>query len=91
MVDWITVPRNDAAYRLPYCFQKGNGGRALLFVHGFAKENFCAAFQSPALADYDLLAFDFPGAGVRLIVGDSSRGSGAVRTEFHEIGQEVSK
>src|SRR5690348_2061816 len=66
MLDWITVRRNEAAYRLPYCFRKGNGGPALLFVQGLggAKENFYAAFQSPSLADCDLLAFDFPGSGL---------------------------
>jgi pimeloyl-ACP methyl ester carboxylesterase len=65
-LDWVTVRRNGAAYRLPYCFRKGNGGPALLFVHGLggAKENFYAAFQSPAVADCDLLAFDFPGTGL---------------------------
>jgi pimeloyl-ACP methyl ester carboxylesterase len=38
----------------------------LLFVHGLggAKENFYAAFQSAALADCDLLAFDLPGTGL---------------------------
>lgn len=65
-LDWITVHRNQAAYRLPYCFRKGNGGPALLFVHGLGgcKENFYAAFQSAALADCDLLTFDFPGTGL---------------------------
>jgi pimeloyl-ACP methyl ester carboxylesterase len=59
------VHRNQAAYPLPYCFRKGNGGPALLFVHGLGgcKENFYAAFQSAALADCDLLTFDFPGTG----------------------------
>jgi len=62
-LDWITVHRNQAAYRLPYCFRKGNGGPALLFVHGLGgcKENFYAAFQSAALADCDLLHSIFPG------------------------------
>jgi pimeloyl-ACP methyl ester carboxylesterase len=51
---------------LPYFYRKGNGGPALLFVHGLggAKENFYAAFQSSALADCDLLAFDLPGTGL---------------------------
>jgi pimeloyl-ACP methyl ester carboxylesterase len=65
-LDWIAVRRNESAYRLPYLYQKGNGGPALLFVHGLggAKENFYAAFQSSALADCDLLAFDLPGTGL---------------------------
>jgi hypothetical protein len=37
-LDWVTVRRNGAAHRLPYCFRKGNGGPALLFVHGLGGE-----------------------------------------------------
>lgn len=65
-LDWVTVSRDGAQYRLPYCFRKGTTGPALLFIHGLggAKENFHAAFQSPALAHCDLLSFDFPGTGL---------------------------
>src|SRR5262245_32489722 len=65
-LDWVTVERNGIEHRLPYCFRKGTTGPALIFIHGLggAKENFYAAFQSAALADCDLLAFDFPGTGL---------------------------
>jgi pimeloyl-ACP methyl ester carboxylesterase len=65
-MQWVTVARNGAQHRLPYCFRKGTGGPALLFVHGLggAKENFYAAYQCTALAHCDLLAFDFPGTGL---------------------------
>lgn len=44
----------------------GTGGPAILFVHGLggAKENFYAAFQSPALADCTLVTFDEPVTGL---------------------------
>jgi pimeloyl-ACP methyl ester carboxylesterase len=47
-------------------YRDGTGGPAILFVHGLggAKENFYAAFQSPALADCTLAAFDEPGTGL---------------------------
>ena len=65
-LDWVTVERHGTEHRLPYCFRKGTTGPALIFIHGLggAKENFYAAFQSAALSDYDLLAFDFPGTGL---------------------------
>lgn len=42
------------------------GGPSILFVHGLggAKENSYAAFQSPALHECTLLAFDEPGTGL---------------------------
>ncbi|HJQ65980.1 MAG TPA: alpha/beta hydrolase [Gemmatimonadales bacterium] len=65
-LEWLTVRRNGFEYRLPFLFRKGTTGPALLFIHGLggAKENFYAAYQSPALADCDLLSFDFPGTGL---------------------------
>ncbi len=49
---------------LPYRRRTGTGP-ALLFVHGLggSKENFSAAFDSPALRDCALLTFDLPGSG----------------------------
>ena len=51
---------------LPYLYRAGRNGPSILFVHGLggAKENFLHAFQSPALADCELLAFDEPGTGL---------------------------
>lgn len=64
-LDWVTVRRNDSEVRLPYCY-RGGTGPAVLFIHGLggAKENFLGAFQSPALLDCELLAFDLPGTGL---------------------------
>ena len=69
----LTVSRNGFEHRLPFVFRKGTTGPALLFIHGLggAKENFYAAFQSPALADCDLLTFDFPGTGLAEFDADS--------------------
>jgi pimeloyl-ACP methyl ester carboxylesterase len=65
-LDWATVTRHEAQFRLPYCLRKGTTGPALIFIHGLggAKENFYAAFQSAALAHCHLLAMDFPGTGL---------------------------
>jgi pimeloyl-ACP methyl ester carboxylesterase len=48
------------------CFYRAGSGHAILFIHGLggAKENFYAAFQSAALRDCTLLAFDNPGTGL---------------------------
>jgi pimeloyl-ACP methyl ester carboxylesterase len=50
---------------IPYLYREGSGP-AILFIHGLggAKENFHAAFQSSALEDCTLLAFDNPGTGL---------------------------
>jgi pimeloyl-ACP methyl ester carboxylesterase len=60
-VDW-----HGYNFSLPYLYREGTGGPAILFVHGLggAKENFYAAFQSPALADCTLVTFDQPGTGL---------------------------
>jgi len=65
-LDQLTVEWRGRAFSLPYFYRDGAGGPAVLFVHGLggAKENFYAAFQSPALADCTLVAFDEPGTGL---------------------------
>jgi pimeloyl-ACP methyl ester carboxylesterase len=65
-LDWLTVEWRGRALSLPYFYRDGAGGPAVLFVHGLggAKENFGAAFQSPALADCTLVSFDLPGTGL---------------------------
>lgn len=65
-LDRLTVERRGRQFRLPYFYREGTGGPSILFVHGLggAKENFYAAFQSPALADCALLTFDEPGTGL---------------------------
>lgn len=64
-LDWVTVRRNGRDVRLPYCHRSGTGP-AVLLIHGLggSKENFGGAFQTPALRDCELLAFDLPGTGL---------------------------
>lgn len=65
-LDRLTVEWQGRHFSLPYFYREGTGGPAILFVHGLggAKENFYAAFQSPALADCTLATFDEPGTGL---------------------------
>ena len=65
-LDRLTVEWHGRQFSLPYFYREGTGGPAILFVHGLggAKENFYAAFQSPALADCTLATFDQPGTGL---------------------------
>ena len=65
-LDHLTVEHRGRQFTLPYLYREGSGGPSVLFVHGLggAKENFYAAFQSPALYDCTLLAFDEPGTGL---------------------------
>jgi pimeloyl-ACP methyl ester carboxylesterase len=62
----LVVEWRGRHFSLPYLYREGTGGPAILFVHGLggAKENFYAAFQSPALADCTLATFDEPGTGL---------------------------
>ncbi len=73
-LDQLTVELHGRRYSLPYFYREGAGGPAVLFVHGLggAKENFYAAFQSPALADCTLVAFDEPGTGLAEFHPDAS-------------------
>lgn len=61
----LRVPGRTRVYDLPYLYRPGIGP-AILFVHGLggAKENFLAAVQSPALAEFTLVMFDLPGTGL---------------------------
>lgn len=63
-LDRVLLPYRGQAISILYFYRDGDGP-AILFIHGLggAKENFYAAFQSPALADCRLLAFDNPGTG----------------------------
>lgn len=65
-LDRLAVEWHGRHFSLPYLYREGTGGPAILFVHGLggAKENFYAAFQSPALADCTLATFDEPGTGL---------------------------
>jgi len=72
-LDMVTVDWQGRQFRLPYLCRDGTGGPAILFVHGLggAKENFYAAFQSPALADCTLVTFDEPGTGLAAFAPDA--------------------
>lgn len=65
-IDTVTVTHHGATLRLPFLFRLGTTGPKVVFIHGLggAKENFYAAFQSPAMMDCELLAFDLPGTGL---------------------------
>ena len=89
-LDWVTVCRNGAEIRLPYCHRKGTGP-AVLFIHGLggAKENFYGAFQSPALADCELVAFDFPGTGLAAFDPDKTSDVSALADLAYLVWQEL--
>jgi pimeloyl-ACP methyl ester carboxylesterase len=65
-IDEVTLTRRGIQIQLPFMFRKGTVGPTLIFIHGLggAKENFYAAFQSPAIRDCHLLAVDLPGTGL---------------------------
>ena len=65
-IDRLDVEWNGRHFSLPYFYREGTDGPSILFVHGLggAKENFYAAFQTPALADCTLVTFDWPGTGL---------------------------
>jgi len=65
-LDSLTIVQNGAKVQLPYMFRRGTRGPTIIFIHGLggAKENFYAAFQSAAIMDCELLAFDLPGSGL---------------------------
>jgi len=72
-LEQINVEWRDREFSLPYLYREGTGGPSVFFVHGLggAKENFYAAFQSPALADCTLLTFDEPGTGLAAFEPDA--------------------
>jgi pimeloyl-ACP methyl ester carboxylesterase len=72
-LDQVNVVWRGRELSMPFIYRKGRDGPSVLFVHGLggAKENFYAAFQSPALAECTLLAFDFPGTGLADFYPDS--------------------
>jgi pimeloyl-ACP methyl ester carboxylesterase len=65
-LDQLSVAWQGHRLTLPFFHRNGTGGPSVFFVHGLggSKENFYAAFQSPALADCSLLAVDLPGTGL---------------------------
>ena len=65
-LDRVLLDHRGRTISIPFFHRLGAGGPTILFIHGLggAKENFYAAFQSSALADCTLLAFDNPGTGL---------------------------
>lgn len=90
-LDWVTVERSGVRHRLPYCYRKGTNGPALLFIHGLggAKENFYGAFQCPALAHCDLVAFDLPGTGLAGFDGATCTGVSTLADLTHLLWKEL--
>ena len=72
-LDQIHVEWRGRKFSLPYLYREGTGGPSVFLVHGLggSKENFYAAFQSPALADCTLLTFDEPGTGLAAFEPDA--------------------
>lgn len=64
-LDCVRLEYHGDTISIPYFYRAGRGP-GILFIHGLggAKENFYAAFQSAALQDCALLAFDNPGTGL---------------------------
>ena len=65
-LDQVALEFRGGTTSIPYFYRAGGDGPAILFIHGLggAKENFYAAFQSAALRDCTLVAFDNPGTGL---------------------------
>ena len=72
-------------------FRKGTTGPTIIFIHGLggAKENFYAAFQSPAVMHCELLAFDLPGTGLSQFHPSKSPDVSSLAEIVHLAWQEV--
>jgi pimeloyl-ACP methyl ester carboxylesterase len=86
-LDQVAVDWRGGILSLPYFYREGTGGPAVMFVHGLggAKENFYAAFQSPALAGCTLLAFDEPGTGLAAFDPAAGLDVSALADLAHEV------
>jgi pimeloyl-ACP methyl ester carboxylesterase len=90
-LDQITVEWHSRPFCLPYLFREGSGGPSVFFVHGLggAKENFYAAFQSPALADCTLLTFDEPGTGLAAFDSEAGLDVSALADMAHQVAAQL--
>jgi len=90
-LDELTVEWHGLRFSLPYFFREGSGGPSVLFVHGLggAKENFYAAFQSPALANCSLLTFDQPGTGLAEFFPDAELNVTALADITHSVAEQL--
>ena len=90
-LDLLTIDWRGRQFHLPYLYRAGSGGPSILFVHGLggAKENFYAAFQSPALADCTLVAFDQPGTGLAIFDQDAGLDVGALADLANSVADQL--
>lgn len=90
-LDQLLVECRGREFLLPYFYREGSGGPSILFVHGLggAKENFYAAFQSAALADCTLLAFDEPGTGLARFEPDAGLDVSALADMAHSVAAQL--
>jgi len=90
-LDQLIVEWRGRRFSLPYLYREGTGGPAILFVHGLggAKENFYAAFQSPALADCTLATFDEPGTGLAAFDPDAALDVSALADMAHCVADQL--
>ena len=90
-LDQVAVQWRDQQFDLPYLYREGSGGPCVFFVHGLggAKENFYAAFQSPALADCTLLSFDEPGTGLARFDPQANLDVSALADMAHSVAAEL--
>lgn len=90
-LEQLTVECRGRKFSLPYLYREGTGGPCVLFVHGLggAKENFLAAFQSPALADCTLLTFDEPGTGLAAFDPDAGLDVSSLAEMAHSVAAEL--
>jgi pimeloyl-ACP methyl ester carboxylesterase len=90
-LDQVSVEWRGREFSLPYLYREGTGGPCVFFVHGLggAKENFYAAFQSPALADCTLLTFDEPGTGLAAFDPNASLDVSALADMSHSVADQL--
>src|SRR5262245_41836918 len=90
-LDLLAVEWSGRRVRLPYRYRAGAAGPSVLFVHGLggAKENFSAAFQSPALADCTLVTFDQPGTGLATFDPTASLDVSALADMAHGVADQL--
>ncbi len=90
-LDRLTVEWHGGHFSLPYFYRDGTDGPAILFVHGLggAKENFYAAFQSPALADCTLATFDEPGTGLAAFDPSAGLDVSALADMAHGVAEQL--
>ena len=90
-LDRLAVEWRGRRFSLPYIYREGTGGPAILFVHGLggSKENFYAAFQSPALAHCTLVTFDEPGTGLAPFDQDAGLNVSALADMTQSVANQV--